>query len=286
MEDLKPSVLENPAENEPSHSTQVTVKSLDPLFMYVIDKVNEAINWYYVKRKPKRRVGLILRYSSIGLIALAGILPILITIYDTLEINPAWSAVVVGLAALMIGIDKFGGFTTGWIRYVVAAQKLTEISEELRFNWETTKLRLRDTPLSSDDIQALTKTCQEFLQKAQSVVSEETQKWVAEFQSALNDIESAAKVSAESAKAAVKAKEEGAISVNVSNGISCDKPWSVNLDGKFVSNYSGSSAALSNLKPGIVILKIAGVIKIKNVEDEKPVIVKGGEISSLTMALV
>jgi len=286
MEDLKPSDLENSPENESYNSTPVTVKSLDHLFIYVIDKINESINWYFDKRKSKRTVGLILRYSSIGLIALAGILPILITIFDTLKINPAWSAVVVGLAVFMIGIDKFGGFTSGWIRYVIAAQKLTEISEEFRFNWETTKLKLKDTSLNSDEIQTLAKTCQEFLQKAQSVVSEETQKWVAEFQSALNDIESAAKVSAESAKAAVKAKEEGAIALNVSNGVSCDKPWSIYLDGKFISNFSGTSAALSNLKPGIVILKIAGVIKSKNVEDEKPVIVKGGEISSLTMTLV
>ena len=286
MKDLKPSDLEMGSENKSSGSQQETEKSLDHLYEYVIKKASEAIEWYYEKRKPKRTYGLLLRYSSIFFIALAGILPILITIFDSCNINPAWSAVVVGLAGLMLGIDKFGGFTSGWIRYVMAAQKLNKILEEFRFTWESNKVRPTDTPLNTDEIQTLIKNCKEFLQKVQSIVSDETQKWVVEFKSALNDIEEAAKIAAESAKANVKTKEEGAIAITVSNGKSSEKPWSVTLDGKFVSNYSGNTAALSNLKPGIIIIKITGTINGKNVEDEKPVSVKGGEISSITMTLI
>jgi len=285
MEDLKPSELETGLKDKSSGSQKDVEKSLNQLYEYAIKKATEAIDWYYFKRKPKRRYGLLLRYCSIFLIALAGILPILITIFKNCNINPAWSAVVVGLAGLMLAIDKFGGFTSGWIRYVMAAQKLNQIMEEFRFTWESNKVRPMDTPLNTDEIQTLIKNCQEFLQNVQLIVSDETQKWVVEFQSALNDIDEAAKIAAESAKANVKTKEEGAIAITVSNGVSCEKPWSITLNGKFVSNYSGNSAALSNLKPGIVILKITGTINGKHVEDEKPVSVKGGEISSITMTL-
>jgi hypothetical protein len=284
MEDLKPSVLEAGTDKRFLGTLQANEEYLDNLYDYVIKKATEAIDWYYEKRKPKRRSGLILRYGSILFVALAGILPVIATIYDS-RISPGWSAVVVGLAALMIGIDKFGGFTTGWIRYVVAAQKLTQLLEEFRFSWKTSKIRPVDTQLTIDEMQALMKKCMEFLEKVQSVVTDETQKWVAEFQSALSEVESSVKATAEQTKAAVKTKEEGAVSVSLTNGSSCDNPWSLRLDGKLLSTHSGNSAALNNLKPGIFTLKITGTINKKSAEDEKPVIVEGGKIALVTMTL-
>jgi hypothetical protein len=285
MEDLKPSNFKMPTTNMLLWTPEETTQAIEELYNYVTDKAKKAIDWYYFKRNPKRIFGLILRYSSMVFIALAGILPVLITIFDYCKINPAWSAIAVSLAVFMIGIDKFGGFTSGWIRYVVAAQKLNQALEEFRFTWESDKHRLAGTTISSEEIKTLVNNCKIFLQQVQSIVSEETQKWVAEFQSALNDIEAAAKVAAEAAKATVKAKEVGAISITVTNGVSCGTPWSVFLDGRIVSDYSGITAALTNLYPGIVTIKITGIINGKNVQDEKPVKVTGGEITTVTMTL-
>ena len=285
MEDLKPSDLKMTSTNLSSRSFEEANSDIVKLYDYVTLKANEAINWYYFKKKPKRIYGLILRYCSIVFIALAGILPILITIFDRFKINPAWSAVAVALAALMIAIDKFGGFTSGWIRYVIAAQKLGQALEEFRFTWESNKHGLSGTSMSSEEIKTVVNNCKEFLQKVQAIVSEETQKWMAEFQSALNDIEAAAKVADEAAKATVKAKEEGAIAVTVTNGSSCVQPWSISIDGIKVSDYSGNTVALSNFKPGIAIVKITGIINGKNVSQEIPVKITGGEISNISMTL-
>ncbi len=280
MNDLKPSTIDFKSEN----ISEKTIQSLDPLYKYVVTTTDKAIDWYYKKKKLKRFLGLWLRIVAIVLIALAGILPILILINECG--NAAWSSIIVALAALMIAIDKFGGFTSGWIRYVMATQKLNQVLEEFRFGWESQKLSLRDKPLSPDELQSLIKNCQETLQKVQTIVSDETLKWVAEFQSALNELEAAAKVAADSAKSSAKALEEGAVAINVSNGASSEDSWSVSVNGVLASTYTGNSAALVNQKPGIITIKITGKIGGKNVQDEKPVTVKAGEITSVSMTLV
>ncbi|MCX6306000.1 MAG: SLATT domain-containing protein [Bacteroidetes bacterium] len=285
MEDLKPSALNITVDKGLSSTPEEAAQDLVSLYNYVTDKAKKAIEWYYVKRNPKRFYGLILRYSAIVLIALAGILPVITTMYPDSPVPAAWASVAVALAALMIAIDRFGGFTSGWIRYVVAAQKLDEALEEFRFTWESNKHKLAGSALSPEELQAVVNNCKDFLQKVQAIVSEETQKWVAEFQSAINDIEASAKVAAETAKASVKAKEEGAVAISVTNGKDWDRPWSVALEDTPAGTYTGNTAALTNLKPGIVKIKITGVIKGAPFEHEQPVIIKGGEITSLTFTL-
>jgi hypothetical protein len=285
MEDLKPSAFTGSLQNLSSRTPEDTAQAVNELYNYVIAQAKKAINWYYVKRQPKRFWGLILRYGSIVFIAMAGILPIIITIFKDCEINPAWSAVSVALAALMIAIDRFGGYTTGWIRYVVAAQKLDQALEDFRFTWESKKYSLAGSTASPAETQALVNDCKVFLQLIQSIIEDETQKWVSEFQSALNDIETSARVAAETAKTTVKAREDGALSIIVSNGGLCDLPWSVSFPGGVASEHSGSSAALTNLKPGIVAVKVKGIIKGQMVQEEMPVLIKGGEITKVTMTL-
>lgn len=286
MEDLKPSPFTTKMPLGIARTPAEVNSVIDELYNYVTDEAMKSINWYYTKRGPKRCMGLFLRYSSIFLVALAGILPIIIAIFEQFKINSAWSAIAVALAVLMIGIDKFGGFTTGWIRYVLAAQKLSQALEEFRFIWKEEKLKLAGTTLSSEDIQNLMIKCKEFLQKVQLTVSEETQKWVTEFQSALSDIETATKAAAESAKETIRTKEKGAMSVQILNGKDCQGPWTLELDGKVIKTDTGSSVALTDLNPGIISLKITGTIKEQIVHYQIPVIIKGGEIATVSLTLV
>jgi hypothetical protein len=124
------------------------------------------------------------------------------------------------------------------------------------------------------------------LLKVQLIVSEETQKWVTEFQSALSDIEASAKAAAETAKETIKVKEKGAMSVQILNGKDCQGPWKLELDGKVIKSDTGSSVALPDLNPGIITLKISGSIKGQSVQYQTPVIIKGGEIATVSLTLV
>jgi hypothetical protein len=262
-------------------------ESLDNLFAYVAKKAEDAINWYYAGRKRKRLIGSALRYGVILSTAAAGIIPILGTIYkhnNIPAIEPAWSAIAIAIAALMIAFDKFGDFTSGWVRYILAAQELNQALENFRFTWEIEKLKL-STPAKTEETQAMIAKCKEFLLQVQAIVDKETQKWVAEFQSAIKEIDEAAKIAAEVAKEKAKMEQVGAISIEVTNGNDCGDGWYVSLDGGPEKQFKGKRGALTGIKPGIIAVKAVGQIKGKECRDNKPVEVSGGKTSNLTLKL-
>jgi hypothetical protein len=170
---------------------QDTMQSLDKLFAYVKERAEEAINWYYAERKWKRFMGSALRYGVILATAAVGVIPILGTIYkknDVPGIEPAWSAIAIAVIGVILAFDKFGGFTSGWVRYIAAAQELNQALENFRFTWEIEKLKL-STPITTEETQEMISKCKEFLLQVQAIVDKETQKWVAEFQSAIKEID-------------------------------------------------------------------------------------------------
>jgi len=272
---------------ELSWEPETAVKSLNTLYSYVMKKAIKADGWYYRKKNWKRFMGTALRYSAIVFTAVAGIFPILGTIYkvnDVPSIEPAWSAVAVAIAALMIAIDKFGGFTSAWVRYILAAQELDEIIETFRFTWEKEKLKFSSS-IHSDEIQRLIESCKTFISQINEVVQDETQKWVAEFQTALKEVDLAAKAAAKVAKEKTKLQEFGAISIEVENGQNCDNGWDLVIDSHSERNFIGKKGAFNNIKPGIIEVKAAGTISGRNVSDIKLVSIKGGEITTVLMSL-
>jgi hypothetical protein len=81
----------------------------------------------------------LLRLGAILAVAVAGLIPLigeLLKRNDKLWLSPAWATVALALAGLLIAIDRFGGYTSGWIRYVRTAQKLTSLQGEFRLDWE------------------------------------------------------------------------------------------------------------------------------------------------------
>ena len=55
-------------------------------------------------------------------------------------LHPLWSAIAIAIAGTLILIDRFYGFTTGWIRYLLTAQRLTQILEAFRLDVQRQKI--------------------------------------------------------------------------------------------------------------------------------------------------
>jgi SMODS and SLOG-associating 2TM effector domain 2 len=263
------------------------LQSLDKLFAYSKQKAQDAIDWYYNAKEWKMRMGSTLRYGMIAFTAAAGIIPIVGTILQQNNVPalaPAWSAVALALAALMLALDKFGGFTSGWVRYILAAQELNQALEAFRINWEIGKLKLT-APITPEEIEKMIAECKEFLLQVQDIVTKETQKWVTEFQSALKEIDEAAKAAAEAAKEKAKAEQVGAVSIEVANGSDCDDGWQVRINNGPQIEFKGKRGTVTGIRPGIVSVEAVGKIQCNERRDSKPVEVTGGKIASLALKL-
>ena len=256
--------------------------SLNKLYNYVIGQASQASDWYGQRRVNKKFGGLYLRAGAILATAVAGIIPILGEIFEENgipAIQPAWATVAIAVAALLIAIDNLGGFTSGWVRYMLTAQKIDQLKESFRFEWEKNKLEKMGVEPQPEQVKQAIDKCQMFLFEVYGEVREETELWAAEFQSAIKEIERISKVAA-------TVQKLGAIDLEVVNGEKCDNGWTFQVDGGSQQTRTGKSASLSDITPKIHTVRVVGEIEGKPVAAEQAILVNSGQVSTVQLTLV
>ena len=98
-------------------------------------------------------------------------------------------------------LDRFFGYSTGWIRYITTALALEKSREEYRLQWTRQMAKTRGNQLSADEVEELIQTCATFSLAIKSQVEQETKAWVAEFQSNLTQLEKDLQAKADEVKA-------------------------------------------------------------------------------------
>lgn len=169
-------------------------KSLDELFHYVTGESERAIAWYLRKRKPMQWGGQLLRLGAIVAAGVAGVTPLLAEIFESQGspgVDPLWAAVALTAAGTLILLDRFWGFTSAWVRYMVASQELTAALDAFRIEWARHQLRWGGGEPEVEQADAMIGECREFLMRVRSVVGSETRIWARDFQRVLEQVDGA-----------------------------------------------------------------------------------------------
>ena len=95
------------------------------------------------------------------------------------------------IAALFVALDRFGGYTSGWVRYVRTAQRLTLLQADFRLNWE--EYRFRCPQLTAEETREGILLCLTFLRNVNLEIQNETNAWAQEFQQALLEVDNLSK---------------------------------------------------------------------------------------------
>lgn len=187
-DDLKPGIFPqdlNWAEGE-------AVKSLENLYSFVNVECQRAIDWYFSKKRNKRIAGYVFRVGAILALAGAGVIPILGEIYKSDNVpglSPAWATVALAIVAIFVALDRLGGYTSGWVRYVRSGQALSQLQSDFRLEWEKQRLVLYGGQTDAATVQEGIDKCREFLAEVHSTVRAETDQWAQEFQKFLLELE-------------------------------------------------------------------------------------------------
>ena len=203
----------NPFPGISGDATQLAAE-LDAIFQFVSAAGEDAIAWYRTRRQPKRLYGWILRAGVIIFTAAAGLIPILSELSPLQDGRPVlragWSAVALGVAGLFLAFDKFGGYTSGWVRYMIAELEITSLHNALRFDWQNYKLGCGEAGLNRDEAVLGLKLSKTFLQDLDGVIRDETAAWSAEFQAAIRELDQSAKTAPDSKRVgALNKKADG-----------------------------------------------------------------------------
>ncbi len=236
-------------------------ESLNTIYKYVVAFSDSTILWYQSRRQPKRYVGVSLRASALLATVIAGLVPLSKEILGV-EISAVWSTVLIAVAGLVVSIDILGGFTSGWVRYMLAQQKVERLRDTFLLEWNALKVTQTNT-------QGMLERAKTFLLAVGKVVDDETQEWATEFQNALKEMEKARKTAAE-------IERSGAIEVLLKNH-QIVTGWTIEIDGSQRGQTSGKSLAVTDVLVGIRKLKAYGADPNgKMLSDEKTIKVEGG----------
>jgi hypothetical protein len=167
-------------------------ESLEELYSFVNIECQRAIDWYFQKKRTKRIAGYLFRVGSILSLAGAGVIPIIGEIYNDEGIpglSPAWATVALAIAAVLVALDRLGGYTSGWVRYVRSGQTLSQLQSDFRVEWEKQKLLLHGGQVDVEIVQEGIDKCRKFLTEVHVTVRNETNQWAQEFQKILVELE-------------------------------------------------------------------------------------------------
>jgi hypothetical protein len=190
--------------------------SLIELRRYVENEAQKQIAWYYAKMRRKAQVSTVLRFAAILLFVMGGLVPIIKATLqpDAIKNIPfdfgQAGYLLIGVAAGCVGLDRFFGYSTGWIRYITTAMAIEKSLEEYRMEWARNIAKLRGGPPNEEQLDQLIQTCETFSLAIKTQVEQETKAWVAEFQSNLTQLEKDLQAKADEVKSKSKAAGAGA----------------------------------------------------------------------------
>jgi hypothetical protein len=281
--DKKPSTdLEVSALEELSWMPDARGSALEKVFKHVSGEAQRAIEWYLSKKHPKRLGARVLRCAAIVATTAAGLIPLLAEIYTAdgkPQISPGWASVALVVAVALIGFDRFFGFSSAWMRFLTTEIQIRSALQAFQLDWEIQRAVWKGSAPTDEQVQEMLARCKAFLVQVNTCLENEMTAWIQEFQAALRQID-------ETAKARAEATKLGGATVIVSNGNQCANGWELCIDGGSRRRYTGKTAALRDLLPGIHTIRVEGVMNGRGVQAEKAVVIPAGDTTQIELEVL
>lgn len=261
--------------------------SLQALYGCVEAEAQKLIQWYYNKKKPKALMSWYLRLLAILFTGAGGLVPFAASFGNPdIQLGPfkfpfgQLGYLLLATAAGFILFDRYFGFSTGWMRYITTAMMLERALGEFRLEWARLRARQAGQTPTAEQVDMLIQLCKGFSLTVRTLVEQETQQWVAEFQSNLSQLERSARAQMESAR-------PGAIDITVTNGYEAEEGFTVWLDGKTVQqNVTGAKSELAAVPPGFHTIAVSGTLDKQPARASELVNVSAGTVARVSLTLV
>ena len=231
-------------------------EALPSIYEHASGKSNKTCGWYWASIKNKRRASLFFRFITFGLVILGTLLPILAGLMTKPEIRlqfTQWGVAALALGGLLQVADRVFGWSSGWLRYITTVTAMENLTRKFEMDWAGYVLS-KTTALEKADVKKLFEVAKQFVDGISKMQSEETDKWVTEFNSGMalmgDLIKSQKKAGEEALKkvqttltaqktAAQVAQETGAVELTLVHKAAA-KPVKIAIDEKDPIEFTGT----------------------------------------------
>jgi hypothetical protein len=252
---------------------------LEALYRAAERQALAAIDWYHANKKLKSLLSRWLRFLAILLTTLGGLVPILekhVTI-PFLD-NPTYGYLYLPLAAACVGLDRFFGLSSGWMRYLTTSMALQKALVEFQMDWTLIWSEVAGGTPTAEQRKALIERVKAFRLLVAGQVEQETQAWVSEFQTNLSQLE-------KNAREQMAAQQPGGIDLRVANAAKVLDGLEVSLDGRAVTRMRGDRTHIGQVAPGFHAVVVRGRVGERDVETSAVVNVSAGAMAGVSLTL-
>lgn len=258
-------------------------KTVDESLAIIYERIklasNQMCDWYWESIESKKRMSLMTRAFAVSFLVIGTILPILSALMESDKNKLAFTQF--GITALVLAglwtlVDRIFGWSSGWMRYIVTVTSMENLVKVYHWQWGN-YISSKNGPLERSDLKVLFDMTVALQNELIKLLSDETSKWVIEFNASISLLESAIKAQREASEKQMEAilsnvsektkeedrKNEEAKQANENGQVQVsfaykDKPkkLKLQLDNLEPVEFEGYSWAILGLNPGPHILRI------------------------------
>ena len=229
-------------------------KSLNDVYDYAQKTAQVAGSWYMTSKNRKQGAAKALRFAAIILTALGGIVPFLVAGkyfgQNSTDLSQA-GYIALALAATCIAVDKFFGYSSGWIRYITTGMVLQRIMAEFQMDWAVLQSGLPNAgEVPQTQRELLLRRVQAFVLRIRDEIEKETAEWAVEYRGNLAELE-------KSARDQLTAWKPGVINLTIPNAALFKDGVTVSLDGNAYQTVS-TTCQITPVYPGSHVVQASG----------------------------
>jgi hypothetical protein len=240
----------------PEWDASNSAQSLAQAYQWAVRHAQEKIDWYAKKRQPKRKGSQWIRTFAILLAAIGALCPLIdaatldnqmVSLGVVTEIPLSqlgqWGYVSIALAAALVTYDKFFGLSSGWMRYMLTELSLQRTLTEFQYDWNILSAQQAQQQPPQDNATTLLQRLKDFTLQVETILRQETDAWVTEFQTNISELD-------KMLQAAVESRSPGSIKVTVTNAKDFDTVR-ISLNGTQIKELAGvAESVLDSVPPG------------------------------------
>jgi hypothetical protein len=267
--------------------------SLDAMYTRAEEFAISTAGWYVRKKGWPARVSRMSRGFAVVLLIFGMLTPLA----GSLKF-PAWAKeltpfgyLALALAGSALLVDRFGSFSTAWMRYISTNLRIQRLLRSFQVDWQIGKAQLAaetDAQQKRMKVLALLADIASFTDKISQAVEEETAAWIAEFRDTLAELQRSIseRQKAEDSKAA--GAKSGSIAVTLTNfdEVKASDAVYIFMDDAPMVKVKEKSATLPGVPPGTHKISARAMLNDKMWQGSAAANVNAGgaEQVSLTLA--
>jgi hypothetical protein len=229
-------------EVDPDYSDPVRV--LESLACDADQRTVESIRWYLSNKKVPKRMSQWVRGLAVLLFTLGGLAPLLNSYEFMAGCQPdRLGYIFIALGAAILGLNKFFGFDSTWVRYMKAQLALQNALEKFRQDWVFWRMQVTTSPLTPEQTAVATKLLGDYQKQLTDLATAELQDWVTEFQNEMAALQAAV-------DKGTSDKSPGTLMVSYNAQPPITGPVEVLLDDAIMGQANDGSVIFRNIPPG------------------------------------